>query len=188
MNESTSLIDRLRSLDPEATEVLSATGIAWVRTRLGVIGEIRVPDAMPVEGAPQFISEEVERAHALLDQLPLSMFRRSDMWNLLLFITVPYFEAAIPTDLAMRLEAECRGLVGSRKVLLWKEQHVESYLQPLAKRSSDAMGADDPLREALLREARDDTERRALDILFKRRLEESDIEELVRALGRENHG
>ena len=184
MSEQDTLLRRLRAIDPEASELVSADDLSWIRTRLGIVGEVRLDQKTSLEAAPAAISAAIERAHSLLDVLPLAVFRRSDMWNLLLFVAVPY-DRNVAAEQAATLEEQCRDLVGSRKVLLWKKQRIEEYLQPFKTRTPELAGSDDPLREVLKQHARDAEDLRVFDFLYKRRLEEMDIDELVRALSRE---
>ncbi len=178
------LIDRVRTVDADAVALVSAGTISWVRTRLGIVGEVRAPEGTAPEKAPRLVEEEVARAHALLDELPLDQFSRSDVYNLLLFVSLPFDRTMVP-GITAELEARCADLSGSRKVLLWKGEAVEERLGPVMRHLRLVSPSGDPLRHVVAEQARDQLDARALELLFKRRLDESDIDELVRALGRE---
>jgi hypothetical protein len=184
MNSGDSFADRVRTVDAEATELVSDGNVSWVRSRLGILGEVRIPDATPADEAPRLVQEQVARAHALLDELPLNRFRRSDVWNLLLFVCLP-FDSTIAPDIRAQLETTSADLRGSRRLLLWRGQAVESQLAPVMRHLRLVSAPGDPLRRVVAEGVRDDVDARALELLFKRRLEEADIDELVRALGRE---
>jgi hypothetical protein len=76
---------------------------------------------------------------------------------------------------------------GSRKLILAGDSSITSLVGPIAAHGiAWQPTSDDPLRDELSGVVTDDAERKALDLLFKRRFAGDDIDRLIAALGRKS--
>jgi hypothetical protein len=129
----------------------------------------------------------IQHAYSLLDRLPREKLSVQDIWNVTLLIAVPIKELDLgrDSDIARSLHSISRDVTGSRKVVLWLDRRVADYFGPLGEgRQLWKLSSDDPLRGTLERLATDSVEREALEMVFKRRLSQENIEELLRVLSR----
>jgi len=68
--------------------------------------------------------------------------------------------------------------------VLWFDRHLSDYFGPLGEGHLIwKLSSDDPLRQTLERVATDLVEREALEVIFKRRLSQQDLDELFKILG-----
>jgi hypothetical protein len=145
---------------------------------------VRVEEARPDE-AQQALSKCATHAYSLLDALPEDRLAFEDLWNLLLFVSVTWIEDDLRNSavLAAAASQHARDTVGSRKILLLKGRSPLDYIGAL-KPGRDPWSpiSGDPLRDALNVVARNETELTALQVLFKRRISEEDLDQLIRAL------
>ncbi len=187
-DSSSSLHEQVLAFDRQATVLFADTSCEWVRSRIGIIGLIALEDTLSPETMAARLAEQIVRAHAQLDALPESLFSFDDMWNVILLIGVPWTEEESESDPVLRRELlnVTRDLSGSRKIVLWRNTPVPTLLGPLAPMPGIiGTSSEAPLRDVIQESARDDVERGALEVLFKRRITESDLDTLIRALGRE---
>jgi hypothetical protein len=76
-------------------------------------------------------------------------------------------------------------VTGSRKLVLWFDRTVGEYFGRLGEgRESWKLSSDDPLRQTLERVAANSEERNALEVIFKSRLSQEDIDELLQELSK----
>jgi hypothetical protein len=179
--------DEMRTVDPAASILVSDDSCQWVRSRMGIVGLIALEERVSPETLREWLDQMIIRAHAQLDALPESLFSHDDMWNVTLFIAVPWTQGEISADskLSTALLDVTRDLSGSRKVILWTDTSVANHLGPLAQASKTWSGSSgEPLRDVVQASARDEFERGALEVLFQRRITEADWDTLIRALGR----
>jgi hypothetical protein len=174
-------------LDPDASLLVSDDFCQWVRSRMGIVGLLALEDRVPLETVREFLKEGIVRAYAQLDALPERLFSHDDMWNVTLFIAIPWTQGETVADskLSSALLDVTRDLSGSRKVILWKGTSVANHLGPLVQASKTwSVSSGEPLRDVVQASARDEVERGALEVLFQRRITEGDLDTLIRALGR----
>src|SRR6266540_1943396 len=182
MTAATRWLDTLRSIDEHAEELREDSRCAWVRSTFGIIGRVSVSHILNAAALDAQVSEEVAHALAEMDKIPDKDVGQEELWNLLLFIGVPWTrgEGRDQSDVAMVLARWARNTIGCRKVILWSDVDIRNHLGPLGVGGESwAPPSGDPLREALSASALDDEERGALEVLFKRRIETSDIEQVI---------
>jgi hypothetical protein len=175
---------QLSVLDPQAELLAESARVAWWRTAWGVIGVAELDDEQSITTLPDI----TRTAYALLDFLPEAKLPMDDLWNLTLVLAVPWtFQDATQHDRAWEaLEAATRDTTGARKVILWSDERLADHFGRLTTAAQvQSSVLDDPLRDAIAEVSRDADERTALDALFKRRLSEDDVDDLVCVLGRE---
>ncbi len=181
------LLGELEHLDRNAKQLVDNEFCEWTRSRPGIIGIVQVARFVPVQQLTNTLRRLIENAYNLLDSLPQEKLSVQDLWNVTLLIAVPIKESEIDRDseIARSLHAISGDLTGSRKVVLWFDRRVADYFGPLGEgRHFWKLSSDDPLRQTLERLATDSAEREALEMVFKRRLSQEDIEELLRVLSR----
>jgi len=181
------LLGELVHLDRNAKQLIDNEFCEWIRSRPGIIGIVQVARFAPVQQLTNGLRRLIEHAYNLLDSLPQEKLSVQDLWNVTLMIAVPLKESEIDrdSDIARSLRAISGDLAGSRKVVLWSDRRVADYFGPLGEgRHLWKLSSDDPLRQTLERLASDSVEREALEMVFKRRLSQEDIEELLRVLSR----
>lgn len=181
------LLAELLHLDRSAKELAGDEFCEWVRSRPGIIGIVQAARFAPIQQLTSNLRRLIQHAYTLLDRLPQEKLSVQDIWNVTLLIAVPIKELDLgrDSDIARSLHSISRDVTGSRKVILWLDRHVTDYFGPLGEgRHLWKLSSDDPLRETLERLATDSVEREALEMVFKRRLSQEDIEELLRVLSR----
>ena len=183
------LLQLLHRIDDKVKELRADEQCEWVRSKLGVIGFIRVAEPVNDDALDALLGERIAHAHALLDELSDDDLQLEDLWNIVLLIAVPWTRDAMATlpETARVLLSWVRDTSGSRKIIVWSGTTVEDYLGPLGGGLTGWMPpTGDPLRAAVGAAARDAEEARALEVLFKRRIDESDFELLIKVLGRKS--
>jgi hypothetical protein len=158
----------------------------WVRSRYGILGLVRIDERISHQEVKRLLDERVAHAHSVLDQLPDEALSFEDLWNLLLMISVPWNieQAEADRELAELLLSCVRDTTGSRKIIIWRGTSPTDYIGRLGKGAGSWMPASgDPLREAADATSQSDTERQVLEILFKRRISEKDVDQLIQTLG-----
>jgi len=181
------LLGELLQLDRNAKQIVDDELCQWVRSRPGIIGIVQLARLAPIEQQTNILRRLIERAYNLLDRLPQEKLSVQDIWNVTLLIAVPIMESELDrdSDIARSLHSISFDVTGSRKLVLWFDRRVGDYFGPLgAGRHLWKLSSDDPLRQTLERLAADSVEREALESVFKRRLSQEDIDELLRVLGR----
>ena len=181
------LLAELVHLDRNAKQLVDDEFCEWVRSRPGIIGIVQVARFAPIQQLTNILRRLIEHAYNLLDRLPQEKLSLQDIWNVTLLISVPIKESELDrdSDIARSLHAVSRNVTGSRKVILWFDRRVADYFGPLGEgRHLWKLSSDDPLRQTLERLATDSVEREALEMVFKSRLSQEDIEELLRVLSR----
>lgn len=178
----------LKDIDPDSRQLAHNERAEWVRSRLGIIGMVVVPQASNGPELKEQIASEVRNAHALLDTLPEDQLSLEDLWNLLLFVAVPWTQAEVESGAAERreiLDETIRDTSGSRKLILWAGRSVVDHLGPMGRRGTLWLpSSPDPLRDALQATVRDEAELNALEAIFKARISEADLERIVKVLSR----
>jgi hypothetical protein len=172
-------------LDRDAELLAENSQTSWWRTGFGVIGIAEVTEDATTRG----LADLTHAAYALLDFLPETRLPAQDLWNLTLVLAVPWsFEEVVrEPGLLEALEAVAHDPTGARKIVLWSNETLRDHFGRLATAAEKVQGFNwnDPLREAIDTASRDEEERRSLEVLFKRKLGQDDIDALVRVLGRE---
>jgi hypothetical protein len=141
----------------------------------------------PIQQLTNLLRRLIEHAYTLLDTLPKEKLSVQDIWNVTLLIAMPIKESELDrnSEIAKSVDAISRDVTGSRKVVLWFDRRIGDYFGPLGEgRNLWKLSSDDPLRRTLERLATDLVEREALETIFKRRLSQEDIDELLRVLSR----
>jgi hypothetical protein len=182
------LLEELAQLDRKAKQLVGDELCEWVRSRPGIIGIVQLARFSPIQQLTNLLRRLIEHAYTLLDRLPQEKLSVQDIWNVTLLIAVPFKESELDRDseTAKVLDAISRDLTGSRKVVLWLDRRIADYFGPLGEgRHLWKLSSDDPLRRTLERLATDSVEREALETIFKRRLSQEDIDELLRVLSRD---
>lgn len=182
------LLGELLQLDRNAKQMVDDEFCEWVRSRPGIIGIVQVARFAPIQQLTNMLRRLIEHAYNLLDRLPQEKLSVQDIWNVTLLIAVPTKDSELDRDseIARSLHAISRDVTGSRKMVLWFDRRVADYFGSLGEgRHFWKLSSDDPLRQTLERLATDSVEREALEMIFKRRLSQEDIEELLRVLSRD---
>ncbi len=177
----------MRRVDHQARRLTKSEDSEWFRSRLGIVGVTRVPPVRDAEELREQLRASIGKAHALLDTLPEDQLSLEDLWNLLLFVAVPWNqeEAENHKDIMAVLEEAVQDTAGSRKIILWRGKSLVDHLGPMGRRGTFWLpSSSDPLRDALHAAARDDREREALEALFKAKISEADLDQIIEALGR----
>lgn len=180
----------LRETLEDAVVLASDESCAWVRSRIGIVGITRIDRKVSAADLEQQLAEKVTHAYGLLDRLKDQSLSFDDLWNLLLFVGVPWRheEMSALLDVAKILSRYSRNVEGSRKIILWQNSTPTEYIGPLGQAQDSWMPeVDDPLRGAVHSIAIDDIEDRALQTLFKRRITDDDFNHLIQILGRKTH-
>jgi hypothetical protein len=181
------LLEDLLRLDRNATQLVDDELCQWVRSRPGIIGIVQIARFAPILQFTNILRRLIEHAYTLLDRLPQEKLSVQDIWNVTLLISIPIRESEFnrDSDVSKSLTSISRDLTGSKKLVLWFDRRPADYFGPLGEgRHVWKPSSDDPLRQTLERLAADPLERDALELVFKRRLFQEDIEELLRVLSR----
>jgi hypothetical protein len=183
------LARELVQLDSKAKQLVMDELCGWVRSRPGIIGIIQLARLAPTE-VPILARRLIGHAHGVLDRLPREQLSVEDIWNVTLLISVPMKESELDrhSEIAKLLDEISHDLTGSRKVVLWFDRHLSDYFGSLGEGQHNIwkLSSDDPLRQTLDRVAIDLVERQALEVIFKRRLSQQDIEDLFKTLGKQS--
>jgi hypothetical protein len=181
------LLRELLRLDKHAKLIIGDELCEWVRSRHGIIGIVRLARLESTGYLMRVLRRTIESAYSLLDNLPRDKFSVQDVWNVTLLIAVPIKEAERKrdSDLNRSLNEIPRDLNGARKIVLCLDKGIRDYFGPLSLgHDPSEMSSIDPLRETLARFATDPKERDALEVIFKSRLSQEDIDQLMLVLGR----
>jgi len=180
------LKDEMLTFDPQVTLLAADDSCEWVRSRMGIVGLIRVSEPVAPGTLRTMLEEKIVSAYAQLDALSENAFSLDDMWNVILLIAVPWTrdEAEANSELIHALVEVSRNLSGSRKILVWSGTPLARHLGLLAQITKTwSPSSEEPLREVVRAAARNEVERDALEVLFKRRITEADLDALIQALG-----
>jgi hypothetical protein len=181
------LLRELLRVDKHAKQILGDDVCEWVRSRHGIIGILRFACMESTGHLTSLLRRSIEHAYTLLDNLPRQQFSVQDVWNVTLMIAVPIKEAERKRDpdLNRSLDEISRDLNGARKIVLCLDEEIRDYFGPLSLgHDLSKLSGMDPLRETLARLATDSKERDALEVIFKSRLSQEDIDQLMLVLGR----
>ncbi|MGH2397780.1 MAG: hypothetical protein ACRDFW_12535, partial [bacterium] len=181
------LLRQISQLDRNAKQIVDDEFCEWVRARPGIIGIVQLAHLQTVDQVANTLRRLVDHAYTLLDRLPQDKLSVNDIWNVTLLIAVPVRESEVDrdSDVGKFLHEISQDITGSRKLVLWFDQGVGDYFGPLGEvRHLWKLSSEDPLRQALGRLAVDSLEREALEVVFKRRLSQEDIDGLLRVLSR----
>lgn len=177
----------IKRIDENAKVLVEDNSCQWIRSQMGIVGLVRIDAKVSSEGLNELFSTQVAHSYGMLDRLPQSALSSDDVWNLLLIVSVPWGEDEMRDmpDVAAVLNEYAQNMEGSRKIILWKGSSLDKHLGPLGEGIISWMPSSaDPLREAVESAVRDDVERDAIEVLFKRRITDEDFERLIHALGR----
>jgi hypothetical protein len=183
------LLKSIRRIDPKAKELVNADKCEWVRCSLAIVGRVRIPKmsrAMSPEMLSALVRETATAAYEALDDLPDEELSFEDLWNLVLFIEIPWTEQKSKEnpELIRVLSDIANDLRGSRKIILWRGSTIERLLGSLAKGGKAWIPVSgDPLRGKVMEFARNGAERKVFEALFRRRIPEEDIDRLISVLG-----
>jgi hypothetical protein len=179
-----SFAEVLIGIDPSSTPLMRDASCEWVKTALGIVGVVAIGGSP--QAALDLVHRSVSHAYAQLDRLPEADLSFEDLWNILLFISVAWPEKETRGHSpAHDLIAFANDMTGSRKILLWQGdsplQHIASF-QPGTTAWTPVSG--DPLWDAINTVARDNSEAEALSLLFKKRISQQDLDQIIEALSR----
>ena len=183
------LLRELLQLDRKAKKLVEDESCEWVRSRPGIIGVVQLARSGPIQQVTNLLRRLIEHAYTLLDRLPQDRLSVQDIWNVTLLIAVSIQESELDRDseIARLLDRISRDVSGSRKIVLWLDRRIGDYFGPLGEgRHLWKLSSEDPLRLTLEQLATDSEERGALEAIFKRRLSQEDIDELLRVLSRQH--
>lgn len=177
------LMDSLR----DAELLVQDDSCVWLRSRIGIVGMVQIDEQITAVDLTRDLNDKITYAHAQLERLKADELSLDDLWNLILFISVPWTgdEIARFPAVAAILARCARNLQGSRKVILYKgispSIHVGDFS---ATQQAWIPKIGEPLRAEIHAKSLDDVERDALEILFKRRITDNDLNFLIKVLGR----
>ncbi len=181
------LYDSIKEVDPGA-EILVADDVCeWVRSSLSIVGLIRIESKLEADELRNVISDRIKAAYSLVDDLSDEKLALEDLWNLLLLIQVPWTrdEVRLLPATAQVLSNVANDTKGSRKIIVWTDSTPAQYVGPLGEgMTSWIPPSGDPLHDTVKEFARDSAEAIALEVLFKRRISDDEIEELIQTLTR----
>jgi hypothetical protein len=182
---ATSLATLIKLNDPHAEPLAADETCEWVRSRFAIVGRVCVETKVSPSELRDLIDQRTAHAYAALDQLSESELSFADLWNLLLVIAVPWTrtEARSLPEIDKLLESTATDTSGSRKIILWADSSLEAHLGDLGHGNSISPRSGDPLRDSVIQVALSEEERNALEALFKRRIQDEDVDELIRVLG-----
>jgi hypothetical protein len=180
------LFEELSKLHKNTVQLVEQELCEWVRSRPGIIGITRLARFPARPQLRSLIKQLIQHSYAALDSLPKEKLTFQDMWNITLLIAVPIKESEVDreSDLFKELDAVSRDVSGSRKTILWFDRTVADHFGPVGEGHDWQLATDDPLRRSLDELASDPVEREVLKNIFKRKLSQSDIDELLRVLSR----
>jgi len=182
----TSLIALIKLNDPDAEPLTADETCEWVRSRFAIVGRISIETKVSPSELKDLTEQRTARAYAALDQLSDNELSFADLWNLLLVVAVPWTrrEARSLTEIDNLLASTATDTSGSRKIILWKDSSLEKQLGDFEHSENAATAlSGDPLRDSVIQMAQNEEERAALEALFKRRIQDEDVDELIRVLG-----
>jgi hypothetical protein len=183
------LLGELVQLDRKAKKLVQDASCEWVRSRPGIIGVVQLARFAPLQQLTNLLRRLIDHAHTLLDRLPQEKLSVQDIWNVTLLIAVSIKESELDRDseIAKLLDGISRDMSGSRKIVLWLDRRISDFFGPLGEgRHLWKLSSEDPLRRTLEHLATNLEERGALEAIFKRRLSQEDIDELLRVLSRQH--
>jgi hypothetical protein len=179
----------LKAIDADSRRLAHNEHAEWVRSRLGIIGMVVIPQTTSGPELKEQVALAVRSSYSLLDALPEDQLSLEDLWNLLLFVAVPWTQADADSGASERrevLDDIVRDMSGSRKLILWKDRSIADHLGPMGRRGTLWLPASpDPLRDTLQTAVRDPVEMDALESIFKARISEADLERIIRVLSRQ---
>jgi hypothetical protein len=187
VDERESLVFHMRRFDRGAELLTKDANCEWVRSRVGIVGLVSIRTKIAADRLGNDIKHAAQAAHSLLDTLPESRLSLEDLWNLLLFVRVAWTKAEmeVQSDVAKELFRVSLDTTGSRKIILPIDASLQEFVGPLDTRGTPWMPSSaDPLLDAVNEVAQNAEEKEALQVLFKSRISENDLERLIRALSR----
>lgn len=179
------LLYELARLESGATRLIADETCAWIRSRPGILGLVQFGALTTADESANLLQRLIQHAYMILDGLPQDKLSIADIWNVTLLISVPLQESERDqaTSIGPVLDRFARDVNGSRKIILWLDKEIDDYFGPLGKGHAPwRMNTGDPLRQTLDRIAANDVERDALEVVFKKRLSQDDIDRLLAAL------
>jgi hypothetical protein len=178
----------IRRYDASAILLARTATVEWVRARTGIIGLLRIPRRQTAPELRLTLDRVIGAAHSALDDLSEERLSSDDLWNLLLLVSLPWTheEAAAETALMTTLSDLERSLTGSRKVCVWRTISPLSHFSGFAAATSAWLpSSTSPLHDELRAVVKDHAEYDALLALFKRRLLDGDVDNILKTLSRE---
>ena len=181
------LLQSLTAVDKTAKVLVDRPEGQWARSRLGIVGIIDVGEPTDADSLRNGLQRSVAAAHACLDSLSPADFSHSDVWNLLLFVRVPWTkqqigDKAAEASVLMDLSNDLRG---SRKVVLWKDTDISDYFwSRMGSTQTLPLRPVDPLREALRESVCSEREMQVMELLFTRRFSKDQLEDAIEVLAK----
>jgi hypothetical protein len=185
--EGKMLLEVLKERDASAITLTADDACEWVRSAFGIVGYVQLVEPVLAIQLDHKLSQLVNHSYSQLEKLSNAELSFDELWGLLLLIRVPwtYDEAQADDQLAAVLARWSRNTKGSRKRIVWSDESLGKSFGPLGTNGASWMPSmDDPLHDAVKSVSRDDVERGALDVLFQRRIDDEDIDELLKVLAR----
>jgi hypothetical protein len=179
------LLHELSELGSAVTRLIADETCAWIRSRPGILGLVQFGALTPAAASTILLQRLIQHAYVVLDGLPQDKLSIADIWNVTLLISVPLQESERDqnTSIGPVLDRFARDVNGSRKIILWLDKDLGNFFGPLGKgQAPGRINADDPLRQTLDKIAANPVERDALEVVFKKRLSQDDIDRLLMAL------
>ena len=183
------LANAISTVDRTVQPLSQNAACECVRCSIGIIALAMVR----LDSSVLQLEEQLEMlrisSYALIDRIPATRLSTDDLWTLMLIVKVPWSRLQLDEmpSVAALLSKFASSTKGSRKLILAGDSSITSLVGPIATHGMTWQPtSDDPLRDQLNAVVRDDAERKALALLFKRRFAGDDIDHLVAALGRKS--
>jgi hypothetical protein len=175
-------LDAVRSVDPAAISIAQEPAAEWLRTSTGIVGRVSLEDCADALSLKHSAPERIAGAYSLLDRSQGVEY--DECWNVLLLVAVggTSVRDASDSDALTFLASVARDTSGSRKVILWSDDSPIKHVGPFGSTGSEPTLIVDPIRDALLAMVATEGERDLVELLFKRRLTESDVSAALVAL------
>lgn len=184
---ASSLHRQLSEIDAEAEQLVQNSLCEWVKCSVGTIGVVRIREDAAERALKRQLELLRDEAYGGIDRLSADRLSTSELWTLLLIVDLPFTKKELleNSDDWATLRAFQADTSGSRKIVKFPNQTILSLVGPVEHRAAVwRPSSNDPLREELNRSVTDSAELAALQVLFKRRLSQEDIDRLIAVLAR----